>query len=130
MVVPVQFAIPFVHVHTVFALTTSAVMVLPSNKAFKPSTWACDWLEFGVPAGAPPEVIVLMTPVLRLPVLTETEADAAVFDSVPPAEGRGPVGATVVLTSASGGTGHVRNDAGRVSAEGVSSLGLPCCQSK
>ncbi len=55
VVVPVQFATPFVHVHTEFALTSSAVMVLPTNNAFKPKTWACDWLEFGVPAGFPPK---------------------------------------------------------------------------
>ena len=50
----------------VVAVTLIGLVVPPSNDRFRLLTVALDWLEFGVPPAAPPEVLVWMTPVVRL----------------------------------------------------------------
>jgi hypothetical protein len=76
-------------------------MVAPATVKFRLLTVACDWLEFGVPAAAPPDVVVWMTPVMKFDVRSPkvvTLADSTPALSVPPAGGSGPVSATVAST--------------------------------
>jgi len=72
-------------------------MVAPATAKFRLLTVACDWLEFGVPAAAPPDVIVVMTPVVKFVVRSPKVvilADATPALSVPPAGVSGPVSAS------------------------------------
>ncbi len=63
VVVPLQVGPLAPHVHmvvdcTVVAVTPIGLRVPPSNVKFRLLTVALDWLEFGVPPAAPPEVVV------------------------------------------------------------------------
>ena len=100
VVVPLQIG-PFApHVHRVVDCTVVAVTVIVplSNDKFRSLTVALDWLEFGVPPAAPPEVLVWMTPVIRL---LEVPNGMLAFSTSPcrepPAAGRAPVSATLSL---------------------------------
>ncbi len=106
VVVPLQVG-PFApHVHrvvdcTVVAVTLIVLRVSPSNVKFRLLTVALDWLEFGVPPAAPPEVLVSMTPVVRLLRVPSAPNWILAFAtspcSEPPAAGREPVLATLTL---------------------------------
>ncbi len=106
VVVPLQLG-PFApHVHmvvdcTVVAVTPIGLKVPPSNDKFRLLTVDLDWLEFGVPPAAPPEVLVSMIPVVRLLRVPSAPnwilAFATSPTSEPPAAGRAPVGATLTL---------------------------------
>lgn len=106
VVVPLQVG-PFApHVHmvvdcTVVAVTKIGLKVPPSNVKFRLLTVALDWLELGVPPAAPPEVLVWMTPVVRLLRVPSAPNWILAFAtspcSEPPAVGREPVPATLTL---------------------------------
>ncbi len=106
VVAPLQVG-PFApHVHRVVDCTVVAVTPIgkiepPSNAKFRLLTVALDWLEFGVPAAAPPEVLVWMTPVVRLLRVPNAPNWMLAFAtspcSEPPAAGRAPVSATLTL---------------------------------
>ncbi len=107
MVAPLQVG-PFApQVHRVVDCTVVAAMLIalevpPSNVKFRLLTVALDWLEFGVPPTAPPEVLVWRIPVvsklLVVPAMPNwTEAFAESFCSEPPAEGRAPVSAILAV---------------------------------
>ena len=103
VVVPLQVG-PFApHVHRVVDCTVVAVTLIglkpPSNDKFRLLTVALDWLEFGVPPAEPPEVLVWMTPVVRLLRVPNAPNWILAFAtspcSEPPVAGRAPVGATL-----------------------------------
>ena len=106
VVVPLQVGPLAPHVHMVVDCTVVAVTLItegvpPSNVKSRLLTVAVDWLEFGVPPAAPPEVIVWKTPVSRLLVVPATpnwtEPFIKPLISEPPVAGRGPALATVAF---------------------------------
>ena len=109
VVVPLQVG-PFApQVHMVVDCTVVAVTLIGlkfkkppvSNPKFRLLTVALDWLEFGVPPAAPPEVLVWIIPVVRIlevpPKPNWILAFATSPCSEPPVAGRLPVSATLAL---------------------------------